>query len=556
MRSRRLVFFLAVALVGSAVWAQRSGDSSDLAVVHRIRQEAMQKSQVMEHLFYLTDVHGPRLSNSPGFTAAAKWVAERGKQWGLQNVALEKWGPFGRGWSQSKFAAHLVEPEYMPLIGTPLAWTPGTKGVVSGAPIFTPLRTDDDFDRYLNIVETFFAEHKGKLRDKIILIRDPRRLEVQDEAASRRLTANELQERAAAAEPLEPIAIDLENPVIPLDPEQRRRFNAFAPRHILEKFRVQREELQYRLNRYLVEEGVRLVVYPASFGDGGTVFPPTGGSAYKMNAPAPPPSIALTPEHYNRIARLIEKKLPVRIEVEVQAQFHEETSDSVNVVAEIPGGSKRDELVIIGGHLDSWHVGTGATDNAAGCAVMMEVMRILKTLDLKMDRTVRLVLWGGEEQGLLGSRAYAKEHFADIETMQVKPEHGKVSAYYNLDNGTGKIRGVYLQGNDMVRPIFDSWLSPFRDLGATTLSIRNTGGTDHLSFDEVGIPGFQFIQDPLEYNSRTHHSNMDVYDRLQPADLMEAAAIIASFVYHTANRPEMLPRKPLPEAQPKEVTQR
>jgi hypothetical protein len=556
MRSRRLVFFLAVALVGSAVWAQRSGDSSDLAVVHRIRQEAMQKSQVMEHLFYLTDVHGPRLSNSPGFTAAAKWVAERGKQWGLQNVALEKWGPFGRGWSQSKFAAHLVEPEYMPLIGTPLAWTPGTKGVVSGAPIFTPLRTDDDFDRYLNIVETFFAEHKGKLRDKIILIRDPRRLEVQDEAASRRLTANELQERAAAAEPLEPIAIDLENPVIPLDPEQRRRFNAFAPRHILEKFRVQREELQYRLNRYLVEEGVRLVVYPASFGDGGTVFPPTGGSAYKMNAPAPPPSIALTPEHYNRIARLIEKKLPVRIEVEVQAQFHEETSDSVNVVAEIPGGSKRDELVIIGGHLDSWHVGTGATDNAAGCAVMMEVMRILKTLDLKMDRTVRLVLWGGEEQGLLGSRAYAKEHFADIETMQVKPEHGKVSAYYNLDNGTGKIRGVYLQGNDMVRPIFDSWLSPFRDLGATTLSIRNTGGTDHLSFDEVGIPGFQFIQDPLEYNSRTHHSNMDVYDRLQPADLMEAAAIIASFVYHTANRAEMLPRKPLPEAQPKEVTQR
>jgi hypothetical protein len=556
MRSRRLVFFLAVALVGSAVWAQRSGDSSDLAVVHRIRQEAMQKSQVMEHLFYLTDVHGPRLSNSPGFTAAAKWVAERGKQWGLQNVALEKWGPFGRGWSQSKFAAHLVEPEYMPLIGTPLAWTPGTKGVVSGTPIFTPLRTDDDFDRYLNIVETFFAEHKGKLRDKIILIRDPRRLEVQDEAASRRLTANELQERAAAAEPLEPIAIDLENPVIPLDPEQRRRFNAFAPRHILEKFRVQREELQYRLNRYLVEEGVRLVVYPASFGDGGTVFPPTGGSAYKMNAPAPPPSIALTPEHYNRIARLIEKKLPVRIEVEVQAQFHEETSDSVNVVAEIPGGSKRDELVIIGGHLDSWHVGTGATDNAAGCAVMMEVMRILKTLDLKMDRTVRLVLWGGEEQGLLGSRAYAKEHFADIETMQVKPEHGKVSAYYNLDNGTGKIRGVYLQGNDMVRPIFDSWLSPFRDLGATTLSIRNTGGTDHLSFDEVGIPGFQFIQDPLEYNSRTHHSNMDVYDRLQPADLMEAAAIIASFVYHTANRAEMLPRKPLPEAQPKEVTQR
>lgn len=553
MPSRRFVFLLAIVLaVGPTTWAQRTSDSSDLAVVHRIRQEATQKSQVMEHLFYLTDVHGPRLSNSPGFLSAAKWVADRTRLWGLQNVALEKWGPFGRGWSQSRFSAHLVEPVYAPLIGTPLAWTPGTKGVVSGTPILAVLGTEDDLNRYRRTLEEFFAQHKGKLRDKVILIREPRKLEPQDEAASRRLTANELQERAAASEPLESIAIDLNNPVIPLDPAERRRFNAFAPRYILERFRVQREELQYRLNRYLVDEGVRLVVHPANFGDGGTVFPPTGGAAYKSGAPAPPPSIALTPEHYNHIARLIEKKLPVRIEVEVQAHFHEDTEDSMNVVAEIPGGSKRDELVIIGAHLDSWHVGTGATDNAAGCAVMIEVLRILKALDLKMERTVRMVLWGGEEQGLLGSRAYAKEHFADIETMKLKPEHSKVSAYFNLDNGTGKIRGVYLQGNDMVRPIFDSWLSPFRDLGATTLSIRNTGGTDHLSFDEVGIPGFQFIQDPVEYNSRTHHSNMDVYDRIQPADMMQAAAIIASFVYHTANRPDMLPRKPLPEPQPKD----
>ena len=422
MPSRRFVFLLTIILVvGHTTWAQRTSDRSDLAVVHRIRQEATQKSQVMEHLFYLTDVHGPRLSNSPGFLSAAKWVVERTKLLGLKNVAMEKWGPFGRGWSQSRFSAHLVEPGYAPLIGTPLPWTLGTNGVVSGTPILAVLRTERDVNRYRATLEEFFAQHQGKLRGKIILIREPRKLKPQDEVASRRLTATELQERAAAIEPLEPISIDVNNPAIPLDPEERRRFNAFAPRYILERFRVQREALQHRLNRYLVDEGVRLVVYPASFGDGGTVFPPTGGSAYKSGAPAPPPSIALTPEHYNRIARLIEKKLPVRIEVEVQAHFHEDTEDSINVVAEIPGRSKRDEVVMIGGHLDSWHVGTGATDNAAGCAVMIEVLRIIKALDLKMERTVRMVLWGGEEQGLLGSRAYAKEHFADIETMQLKP---------------------------------------------------------------------------------------------------------------------------------------
>jgi hypothetical protein len=383
------------------------------------------------------------------------------------------------------------------------------------------------------------------------LFRDPRQLELQTEAASRRLSSTELSERAAAPEPVEPILVDPENPVIPADPALRRRFNAYAPSYIFDRMRKQREEMANELNKFLVDEGVRLVIYPAS-GDGGTIFPPTGGYSYKPEAQLAPPSLALTPEHYNRMVRLLEHKQPVRIEAEIAAEFYDATADSVNVVAEIPGGSKSDELVIIGGHLDSWDFATGATDNATGCAVMMEVMRILKTLDLRMDRTVRMVLWGGEEQGLLGSEAYVKEHFGDPETMQLKPGHGKVSAYYNMDNGSGKVRGVYLQGNNMVRPTFDAWLSPFRDLGATTLSIRNTGGTDHLSFDALGIPGFQFIQDPLEYGSRTHHTNMDVYDRVQAADLMQAAAVIASFVYHTANRPEMLPRKPLPKPQPKD----
>ena len=273
---------------------------------------------------------------------------------------------------------------------------------------------------------------------------------------------------------------------------------------------------------------------------------------HEDKAVEPPPSIALTPEHYNRLARLVERGEACRVEVEVRAQFHEE-QEPANVVAEILGGSKADEVVVIGAHFDDVVYSTGATDNATGCAVMMEAMRILKELDLQMDRTVRMVLWTGEEQGLLGSKAYVKEYFGDPQTMDLQPAHAKVSAYYNLDNGTGKIRGVYLQENDMVRPIFRAWLAPFADLGATTLTIRNTGGTDHLSFDQVGIPGFQFIQDPVEYGSRTHHSNMDVYDRVQAGDLMQASAIIASFVYHTANRDELLPRKPLPEAWPVEV---
>jgi Zn-dependent M28 family amino/carboxypeptidase len=263
----------------------------------------------------------------------------------------------------------------------------------------------------------------------------------------------------------------------------------------------------------------------------------------------PPPSVALEVEHYNRIARLIDKKVPVTLEFDIQNRFHDETQDSFTVTGELAGTTKKDELVMLGAHLDSWTGGTGATDNGAGSAVVMEAMRILKTLDLKMARTVRMALWTGEEEGLLGSKAYVKEHFADRETMALKPEHAKLSGYFNLDNGSGKIRGIYMQDNNMVEPIFRAWLEPFRDLGASTLTIRATGSTDHVPFDNVGLPAFQFIQDPLEYGDRTHHSNMDLYDRLQANDLEQAAAIEAWFVYNTAARPDMLPRKPMPKPQ-------
>jgi Zn-dependent M28 family amino/carboxypeptidase len=275
------------------------------------------------------------------------------------------------------------------------------------------------------------------------------------------------------------------------------------------------------------------------------------GGSRDPKEPLPPAMIVITPEHYNRIARLAEKGAGVKLEVEVKNLIDNENADSWNVIGEIPGtGRHKDEVVMIGGHLDSWHGGTGATDNASGCGVMMETMRILKALNLKLDRTVRIALWSGEEQGLLGSRAYVKQVFADRETMKTTKAHEQFSAYYNIDNGTGKIRGIYTQGNEMVRPIFETWLAPFRDLGVTTVTNRNTGGTDHQSFDAVGLPGFQFIQDPVEYSTRTHHSNMDVYDRIQKSDVMQMSAVVASLVYHTANREERLPRKPLPKAQP------
>lgn len=537
-----------IAFLLATLWVPTSfgGESPDLETVHHIRQEAFKNSQVMEHLFYMTDVAGPRLTNSPGYEMAAEKIAEQAKAWGLENVALEPWGPFGKGWSNSYFSAHLVAPQYSPLIGVALAWTPGTEGVVSGTPVLAILNDRDTNETRRLELDRFMDAWRGKLAGRIVMLDEPKHLEPQTKAASKRYSGGELSERTEMEDPVEPIEIDLENPTVPEGQYEKSRFWRHAPSWLFRKLRKPRQELRKELNQFLVDEGVALVVRAPYRGDGGTLFPPRAGS-HDSETPVPP-SIAVTHEHYNRIARMLKKGLEPEIEVEVRAQFHE--GEPTNVVAELPGGSKKDELVLIGAHLDDVAYATGATDNAAGCAIMMEAMRILKTLDLKLDRTVRMVLWSGEEQGLLGSRAYVKKHFGDYQTMELLPDHGKVSAYFNIDNGAGKLRGIYLQDNDMVGPIFSSWLSPFRNLGATTVTIRNTGGTDHLAFDAVGIPGFQFIQDPLEYSSRTHHSNMDVYDRVVPADLMQASAIVATFVYQAANREELLPRKPLPEPWP------
>ena len=526
-----------------------ANDSPDLEVVNRIKVEATENSQVMDHLFHLVEVHGPRITNSKGFMDSAKWVAERLEGWGLENAALERWGPFGQGWSREYFSAHLIEPQYEQLIGVPLGWSPSTGGKVVGTPVLAPIRRDSRMERDKRAVEEYMAEWKGKLSGAILMISEPKKLRPQSKPALHRFSSSELQDLSKARPPSPPIDYLDPDLAIPEDPEDRRNFFMKAPRWYSEWRTKERRKTQSKFNDFLVTEGVKLVIYPASRGDGGTVFPPRAGNRHVEDT-LPPPSIALTPEHYNRIYRLVDKGVGARIEAEVRTTIYKDDLDSINVVAEIPGTTKAGELVMLGGHLDSTAAALGATDNGAGCAVMMEAVRILKALDLPLARSVRIVLWGGEEQGLLGSKAYVKEHFGNPETMELKPEHAKFSAYFNVDNGTGKIRGVYLQGNDRVRPIFQQWLSPFRDMDATTLSIRRTGGTDHLSFDNVGLPGFQFIQDRVEYETRTHHSNMDGYDRAQAADLIQASMIVASFVYEAANREGLLPRKPLPKPQP------
>jgi hypothetical protein len=352
-----------------------------------------------------------------------------------------------------------------------------------------------------------------------------------------------------APEPYPPQSYEWPLLKVPADPKARNALFGSLPLEVAVDYWERQRHAYDPLLDFLREEGALAVLSTDDRGDGGLVFAEATGS-WEVNAPIPPPWVVLAPEAYNRLARLAGKNVPAKVQIELLSRFHEQAPEGYNVVAEIPGKKKKDEVVMFGGHLDSWHTGTGATDNGAGSAVVLEAFRILKALNLPMDRTVRVALWSGEEQGLFGSRGYVRQHFADPITMVTKPEHAKLAAYFNLDNGSGKIRGIYLQNNDMVRPIFEQWLAPFKDEGAGTITIRNTGGTDHLSFDAVGLPAFQFIQDPLDYSSRTHHSELDVYDHAEPGDLMQASAIMATFVYAAANRPEMLPRKPMPKPLP------
>ena len=521
-----------LALLPVSLSAQTNPVSSD--VIAKIRDEGMNHSQVMQTLSYLSDVIGPRLTGSAQLKRANEWTKSKMTEWGLQNAHLEAWGPFGRGWTLEKFSAQVVSPSSIPLIAYPKAWSPGWRGRRTAEVVML-----DAAD------EAGLAKYKGTLQGKIVLISPMREVTAHFTAQGNRRTDEELTAMETGAprpRPNAPTTVSPTNPATnPVTPPRRQAPPSFA--------------LGAAKMKMAAEEGA-LCVMDAGRGDGGTIFvqqaTALAPSRGKNDKPAPPvsvwakkakivPQVSVSAEQYNRIMRILGAGEKVKIEIELASHYDDKDLMAYNTVAEITGSDLKEQVVMLGGHLDSWQSGTGATDNGAGCAVAMEAVRILKALNLSPRRTIRVALWSGEEQGLFGSRNYCTQHFGS--KAEPKPENSKISAYYNLDNGTGKIRGVYLQGNETVRPIFKEWLEPFKDLGATTLTISNTGGTDHLSFDAVGIPGFQFIQDEIEYDSRTHHSNQDVFDRIQGEDMKQAATIMAAFIYETAMRDEMLPRK-------------
>jgi len=491
-------------------------ESVDEQVVARIKTEAFQRSAVMETLSWLSDVHGPRLTGSPALHSAGEWARDEMTRWGLANAALESYGSIGRGWTLERFSIEMTVPQYMRITGYPRAWSPATKTPLIGTPTIVDVKSKDDFDKY-----------RGKLRGAIVMNGRPTPPDIGFQAEATRLTDEELKKQEGE---IDPAAGD------------------GAPKSFWDEeddFRKSLEK-QAEILKFFAAEGIAALVEPSGIAEDVRV-----GGFYDQVWHATYPGFVISREHYGRIMRLVDKKQPVTVTLSLAARFADNV-DGFNVVAELPGvdPALKSQVVMLGGHLDSWHTGTGATDNGAGVAVVMEAMRILKTIGVQPKRTIRVALWTGEEQDYFGSVGYVERHFGDPKTMTLKPEHATLAAYFNLDNGSGRIRGVNLQGNEAVRPIFDAWLRPFHYLGASALTTLNTGGTDHMPFDALGLPGFQFIQDPLNYETRTHHTNLDVYEQAVPQDLKQASAIVASFAYQAAMRDAMLPRKPLPKRRP------
>jgi hypothetical protein len=598
-----VVWALFASIVCPAVLAQAPPTETAAAsddVIARIRDQGLNHSQLMETLSYLTEVIGPRLTGSPNLKRANEWTRDKLASWGLTNAHLEAWGPFGRGWALKRFSAQVVEPQNIPLIGCPNAWSPGFDHSLVADVVFFDVKTNADLDKYA-----------GKLSGAIILASQPRDLKLNFNPVASRFQDTNLLRLANQADPREQGTNSFASagPPRPGPGPGRRDRSDFAAQDSPEtaadttvsgadstarRFPAgPRRRGSSRYLSFLAKEGAALVVNSSFTGEGGTYFvaaasvpgsdvraaftPTNAPRAWATNAPALPPQITLASEDYNRLVRMLQHGEKLKMAVDLQVQFYPDDMMAYNTVAEIPGSDLKGEIVMLGAHLDSWHSGTGATDNAAGVAAVMEAARILKALKLQPRRTIRLGLWSGEEEGLLGSKAYVARHFGyytnapstDVlrspkdpapakpvgagsatnsppaRRLVRQPEYERLSAYFNLDNGGGKIRGVYMQGNEAVRPLFRRWLEPFRDLDAETLTISNTSGTDHNSFDAVGLPGFQFIQDPLDYFNRTHHSNEDVLDRIQPDDLKQATVILAAFVYDAATTEHKLPRKPL-----------
>jgi hypothetical protein len=528
-----------VLLAGLVGLPLRAADEPiDYASINLIKALGLNEetSQVMDVASWLTDVHGPRLSGSPNIQKAGEWAAAKMREWGLENVALEPWTNdrgFTQGWTNDKFYLAAVSPQAYPMYAMSQAWTPGTNGPVTGEAMLVTGTTEEEL-----------APLRGKLRGKFVLVQEPVDVAAYWTPQADRQTQEELDRMELASNPGAEFGVGT--------PAGRGGRAGGGGRG-----GGRGAGPTFNRNDFFKAEGVVAIMSTNARGHG--LFLSSSGN--RSADPATQlPDIRVAAEHYNRVARMLQKNIPVTLEADIKNTYHPAPT-MFNVVGEIRGTDKANELVMLGAHFDSWHPGTGATDNAAGSAAMMEAMRILKQSGVPLRRTVRIGLWNGEEQGLNGSRDYVEAHFAargpaaggagagggrgrgNQGPLELKPAHATFSSYFNIDNGTGAIRGVYLQGNDAVAPIFRAWIEPLRSIGVTHLTIRNTGGTDHQSFDGVGLPGFQFIQDSVEYNTVTHHYNMDTYERLQPDDMRKNATIAAAFAFLAANREEKLPRK-------------
>ena len=525
---------------------QPAVENLDLTMYQRIREEGLEHSHIMEYASGLADGIGPRLTGSPNLHKANEWTRDQFTAMGCTNAHLEDWGEFGMGWRQLNTWLRMSAPDTAVFIAQALPWSASSQGAVSGQAVWVDAKDEKDLEKY-----------KGKLAGKIVFFGEMREVKPVDKPLfERRDDAN--------------LKSTVEYPV------------QVGPHEEFFADFIKRLEFREKAGRFFADEHAAGIVVPSrdgrnNGGSGGTIFD-DGGSGmgwftYKREHAEPLPIVVTAIENYGRVYRLLKANVPVTVEMDVETEFTGDHEHGFDTIAEIPGTDPKlkDELVMVGGHLDSWASGTGATDNGAGTVVAMEVMRILNALKVQPRRTIRVGLWTGEEQGEFGSYGYVRQHFGYVPLSEapdqvklpeflrkpagpaiIKPEQMKISGYFNVDNGSGKIRGVYLQQNAAIAPIFQQWIAPLADLGVTTITMRDTGGTDHEAFDSVGIPGFQFIQDMLDYGSRTHHSNMDVYERLQPDDLAQAATVEAIFVYNAAMRDQMLPRKPVPHPELKE----
>mgnify|MGYP001248554701 CR=1 FL=1 len=572
MMKRTLGIVVLIAAVVSFGLAQMVAEKVDTVVINQIKEEGLKKSQVMDILGTLSDIYGPRLAGSPDYKEAAGWMSQKLASIGLQNIHFENSAPVAKGWALKKFYVNAIQPKVFPIVAYPKAWSPGIKGAVAADVVFLNAANDEELNAY-----------KGKLKGKYILVSPLQTVNAHFEAEGKRLTDTELLAMSNAGEGGggrggnfrgggNPAARDsmIRAQIKQSNPDADE---ATITRIIAERMRPFAEQAMVGKKLQFCQNEGALVVLDAGRGDGGTLFVAQARvpqpadtprneqiNAWDAKVPQIVPQVTIAAEQYNRLVRMIQKGQKIKLEMAFDVAWTPADS-TFSIIAEIPGTDLKDQIVMMGGHFDTWHGGTGASDDGTGVAAVVEAVRILKALNFQPRRTIRIGLWAAEEEGLLGSKSYVTQHFGESVggggmfgggggELKLKPEHEKLSVYFNHDNGSGKFRGIYLQGNEAARPIFRAWLAPFASLGATTITAQNTGGTDHLSFNTVGLPGFQFIQDPLEYDTRVHHSTADVYERVQADDMKQAATIMAAFAYNAAMRDAMFPRKPVPAPRP------